>query len=176
VAGRWIAPLLPQPAPAWALVHAGLDAEVDLDAVMLGRCVGRLDIFDPTLMTAPSISRARGRAAPRQGTVPCHPTALALKDETCDAVVVAFTAHEVRDRRARERFFDELRRAIRPGGRVVLLEHVRDVANFLAFGPGCLHFQPRREWLRLAARSHLQVAVERRVTPFVMALSLERVA
>jgi len=106
--------------------------------------------------------------------VSCSPTSLKLQDRTCDAVVVAFTAHEIRNGLARERFFDEIRRCVRPGGRVVLVEHLRDFMNFLAFGPGCLHFLSRGEWLRLAGNANLFVAKEKRITPWVMALSLER--
>ena len=174
VSGRWIAPLLDPHTERWATVHAGLDAEVELDSVMPGRCVARLDIFDRRIMTSPSITRARGRTAMTKPATACSPSALALADEGCDAVVVAFTAHEVRDLAAREAFFAELFRAVRPGGRVLIVEHLRDVANFLAFGPGFLHFVPRREWLRLARRAKLDVASETRITPWVMALTLER--
>jgi hypothetical protein len=172
--GRWISQLLPTLVQNWATIHAGLDAEVELDTVMPGRCVARLDVFDQSLMNSPSIHRARAYTAPANPAVSCSPTALRLQDQACDAVVVAFTAHEIRNRLARERFFDELRRCLRPGGRIVLVEHLRDFMNFLAFGPGCLHFLRRKEWLRLAANSNLTIANETRVTPWVMALSLER--
>jgi ubiquinone/menaquinone biosynthesis C-methylase UbiE len=105
---------------------------------------------------------------------PCRPTALALADEACDAIVIAFTAHEIRDVRARETFFGEVKRVLRPGGRAFLIEHVRDAANFLAFGPGFMHFMPRAEWLRVVTHAGLVVKDESRVTPFVMALTLER--
>jgi SAM-dependent methyltransferase len=172
--GRWVPRLLDPATRMWAAVHAGLDAEVELDGVMPGRCVARLDIFDPRVMTSPSISRARATTATTKEAIKCDPTSLPLQDAACDAVVVAFTAHEIRDRGAREAFFDELRRSLRPGGRVLLVEHLRDLANFAAFGPGYLHFVSRREWLRLAAHAKLAVASETRITPFILALALER--
>lgn len=174
VAGEWVPPLVGADTRTWATIHAGLDAEVDLDAVMPGRCIARLDIFDPTVMTSPSIERARERTGSEKPATPCSPTALPLADEACDAIVVAFTAHEIRDDRARERFFGELHRALRPGGKALIVEHLRDLANLVAFGPGFVHFVPRREWLRLATRARLDVASETRITPWVMALTLKR--
>jgi SAM-dependent methyltransferase len=173
-AGQWVPRFLGSSIGGWASVHAGLDAEVELDAVMPGACVARLDIFDPRVMTSPSIARARARTPPSKQASPCSPTALALSTGACDAIVVAFTAHEIRDRGAREAFFGELCRSLRPGGKVLLVEHLRDVANFLAFGPGYLHFVARREWLRLASHAGLAVSAETRITPWVMALALER--
>jgi SAM-dependent methyltransferase len=174
VSGVWVPPLLGTPARGWATIHAGLDAEVELDAVMSGACVARLDIFDAATMTSPSIARARATTPRAKQASPCSFAALALESGACDAIVVAFTAHEIRDRGAREAFFDELRRSLCPGGRILLVEHLRDWANFLAFGPGFLHFVSRDEWLRLAAHAKLEVASETRVTPWVMALALER--
>ena len=174
VAGRWVPGLLGPGVHHWAAVDAGLDAEVLLHGVLPGRCLGRLDIFDPAVMTSPAIARARARTPREQPALACPPTALTLADASCDAIVVAFTAHEIRDRDARERFFGELRRALLPGGKALIVEHLRDWPNFLAFGPGYLHFVARSEWLRLAAGAGLRVAAETRVTPWVMALTLER--
>jgi SAM-dependent methyltransferase len=174
VAARWLPALLSQSRNGWATVHAGLDAELDLSSVLADRCLARLDIFEAALMTSSSIARARALTSVHEQTTACSARHLALEDESCANVIVAFTAHEIRDRAAREAFFDELRRALVPGGRAVIVEHVRDCANFLAFGLGYLHFAPRREWLRLGAHARLSVAAEVRVTPWVMALALER--
>jgi hypothetical protein len=174
VAGAWVPPLLGERRATWATVHAGLDAEVELDGVMPGKCLARLDVFDERVMTSPSIARARTRTPATKSATSCSPTALALDDESCDAVIVAFTAHEIRDLSARSTFFDELRRALRPGGRAVIVEHFRDVPNFLAFGPGFLHFVARREWLASAEDAKLAIASETKVTPWVTALVLER--
>ena len=59
-------------------------------------------------------------------------------------------------------------------GRVILAEHSRNVANFLAFGPGFLHFLPYSEWLRLGRTANLRVVREGRITPFVRYLVLEK--
>jgi SAM-dependent methyltransferase len=173
VRGRWVPDLVTSTGP-WATIHAGLDAEVELDDVMRGPRVARLDIFDRRSMTSPSIARARLLTPAVNDATACMPSSLALDDEVCDAIVVAFTAHEIRDRETREAFFCELRRSLRPGGKVLLVEHLRDMANFVAFGPGFLHFVARDEWLRLASHAELAIASETRITPWVMALTLER--
>jgi SAM-dependent methyltransferase len=183
VGGRWLvqAGLLPADVCHWATVHAGLDAEVDVAAVLPGTCLARLDVFDDAIMT-PSIARARRLeetglvVTNTHMSVRCSPRALALGDGSCDAIIVAFTAHEIRDQKVRESFFTELRRVLRPGGRVILVEHLRDAANFVAFGPGFMHFLPRSEWIRLADRAPLTRVVEIRVTPWVMAIALEKSA
>jgi SAM-dependent methyltransferase len=183
VGARWLAQqgLLPTSVSEWATVHAGLDAEVDVAAVLPGTCLARLDIFDDAIMT-PSIARARrleesGLVVTKtHESVRCSPRALALGDDSCDVVIVAFTAHEIRDSRVREQFFAELHRVLRLGGRVILVEHLRDAANFVAFGPGFVHFLPRIEWIRLAEHASLARVAEVRVTPWVMALALEKSA
>jgi SAM-dependent methyltransferase len=175
-AGAWVAEWMAPGAAErrWAMVHAGLDAEIALGRALPGPCVGRLDIYDPSLMSAPSILRARAHTARCAEARSCSPTSLPLDDGSCDALVVAFTAHEIRDRAARERFFEEARRVLAPKGRMLVVEHLRDLPNFVAYGPGFLHFLSRAEWLRLARHAGLTIRREGRVTPWVMALSLER--
>jgi ubiquinone/menaquinone biosynthesis C-methylase UbiE len=80
-----------------------------------------------------------------------------------DAAFVVFTAHELRRAESRERLFRELARVVRPGGEIVVVEHLRDWRNFLAFGPGFLHFLPERAW-RTAS---LRIARTFTITPFV---------
>lgn len=172
----WMRALAPARVETWASIDAGLDAEVALDAVLPGRCIARLDIYDGAIVSAPSVDRARALTPRAFPATRSRATELALADASCDLVAVVFTAHEIRDVAAREAFFLEVRRALRDGGRLVLVEHVRDLANFCAFGPGFVHFQARAEWLRLARRAGLRVARETRVTPWVMALALEKAA
>jgi len=174
VAGGWVAPMLPGAVQTWIAIHAGLDGEIDWATAMPGTCAARLDIYDAGQMNAGSIRRARRRTPAGQAATPASLSAFPIASAACDAVVVAFTAHEIRDLGARERFFGEVARVLRPGGRMLLVEHVRDFFNFAAFGPGFLHFLARGEWLRLAGVARLAVAAERRVTPWVVALALEK--
>ena len=68
----------------------------------------------------------------------------------------------------------ELRRALAPGGKIVLAEHLRDAANFFAFGPGFLHFHSRRSWLAAAGEAGLIVGEEFHITPFIGVFILGR--
>lgn len=173
-AWSWLPGLLPAPPRRWASLHAGLDETFGELERLFPEGGTTLDVYDPREMTEPSIERAR-RLTPTPAAAADF-RALPFPDGSLDAVFLVFAAHELRRPESRLLFFREIVRSLAPGGRVVLVEHLRDARNFLVFGPGFVHFLARREWLRLARESGLAVRRERRITPFVAVLVLEKPA
>lgn len=156
-------------------IHSGLDdTTLILRAVFPHATIRVVDLYDPQVMTEPSIHRARRAAPPVAGTEPGAPQRLPAEDQSADAVLLLLAAHELRQPDERETLFGEVVRVLPEGGRVVLAEHARDGWNFLAFGPGFRHFLPYGEWLRLARLAGLGVVHQGRITPFIRTLLLER--
>jgi SAM-dependent methyltransferase len=100
-------------------------------------------------------------AHPPFGTLALADGAVPLPDASCDAVVLGFGIHEIPAGGPRERLFDEARRLLRPGGKLLLFEHLVDLENFAIFGPGIDHWPRRRDWLRLLAARFGAVRHER---------------
>ena len=160
---------------AWINIHSGLDESTPALRALFGAAAGHVfDMFDPGEMTEPSIARARSssRNAVAAEAVDFH--RLPLATGTIEAALLLLSAHELRTDQARTALFTELRRVLGPGGRVVVAEHLRDAANFLAFGPGFLHFHSRRTWTRCFARTRFDIHAEFPITPFVRVFVLRR--
>ncbi|GHA11946.1 class I SAM-dependent methyltransferase [Streptomyces echinoruber] len=171
----WLDAVLPQAPAAHLVVGTGLDeASAPLAARWPASRQITVDLYDPAVTTEGSVRRARRRVPPPPHALPARPGALPVRPAAVDAVFLVFAAHELRRAADRERLFEECARVLRPGGRLVLVEHFRDGANTAVFGPGAWHFLPRAEWLRLAAHAGLRPAAERRVAGLVTALALTR--
>lgn len=126
-----------------------------------------LDHFDAEHMTEPSIHRARVMFPPSPGTLPSRYDAWPAAPASADAVLGLLAIHELRSEAERSAWFTECRRCLRQGGRVILVEHMRDVPNFIAFGPGFLHFHSPVSWTRCWESAGFHSIEQFRVTPFV---------
>lgn len=125
------------------------------------------DFYDPQKHTEVSIKRARRAYPAFNGTVQISTAAIPLPDNYTDVVFLIFAAHEIRDKAGRDQFFGELNRVLKPGGKVVLLEHLRDVPNFMAYNLGFFHFMSRAAWLSTFATTGFNIACETKFTPFI---------
>lgn len=155
-------------------LHSGFDETSEGLKRMFGDArLVILDFYDRERMTEASIARARlyqAKTAPpwlAPMTRSTNVSVLPLADDEADAVFAILAAHEIREPADRAAFFAQVRRILRPGGRFVLLEHLRDGANFIAFGPQFVHFYSRRTWLDLGRGAGLKLIHKDRVTPFI---------
>lgn len=171
--GSWIQRSLRTKPRKWATFHAGLDEFSSILRDLFADSEGLvIDLFDPDEMTESSIRRARQSSKQSKGTIHANFRALPLPADELDAVFLFFCAHELRKSESRTQFFKELGRITGTHGQMILLEHLRDWPNFLAFGPGCFHFHSRRNWMRAIESGGFTVENEFRFTPFVRAFVL----
>lgn len=82
-----------------------------------------------------------------------------------DGVYALSADHEIRDDAKRAQFFKEAKRVLKDGGRVVVVEQLRDTANFLSFGLAAFHFLSRRTWLRSFTAGGLTLEKEFSLSP-----------
>ncbi len=171
----WVLQALGFSPKSWINLHAGLDESSPALRAIFKDASGRVfDIFDAREMTEPSISRARRLARNVIAPEPADFRHLPVATGTVDVATLLLSAHELRSEKARSALFTELRRVLGPGGRVIVAEHLRDWANFLAFGPGFLHFHSRRTWALCFSRHRFDIHREFSITPFVRVFVLRR--
>lgn len=176
---RFVADGLPRAPRTVLVVVAGFDEVSPVLAEVFGGA--RIDVVDVVAEPEPSVRRAR-RLYPAHAPV-VDPAALGA-DHAYDLVLFARSAHEIRDPRTRHAMFAAARRAAAgdgdradgsdgaggpegSGGRVVVVEHVRDLVNAVAFGPGFWHFQTAATWRTSFAAGGLKVQEHGTVTPLV---------
>lgn len=156
-------------------IHAGFD---ETSALLRRRYPDArwtvLDVYDPEKHTEPSIRRARRAHPPSPGDLSADTVELPLPSASQAAIFLILAAHEIRDPRERHAFFAELRRILAPGGRIVLVEHLRDLRNFLAYSLGAFHFIGRGAWSTAFERAGLRLAETSRINPFITCFVLEK--
>jgi hypothetical protein len=163
----WLAPLLP-PTGTAANIHAGFDeTSVLLRARFPGIKWTVLDFYDSAKHTEISIRRARAANPPEPGTLALSTTAPVFGIAPFDRVLLLLAAHEIRDHAERVGFFRALRRSLAPDGAILVVEHLRDPANLLAYHLGAWHFHSAPEWLATFRDAGLNVSDQRRLNPFI---------
>ncbi len=150
-----------------AVCHSGFD-EVSgpLAEVLRPETMTVLDHFDAGRMSEPSIRRAR-RLYPPAASLPAAFNAWPLAGKSQHAIFGLLAIHEFRTEAERVQWFTEARRCLAEGGRIIVAEHLRDAANFIAFGPGFLHFHSAAAWRQSWEGAGLVLVDSFRVTPWI---------
>jgi SAM-dependent methyltransferase len=133
-----------------------------------------LDHYDPEIMTEASIRRARKLFPPTEGTEAARFDRWPLADGSQDVVFGMLAIHELRSDAGRAAWFAEAKRCLAHDGKIILVEHVRDLANFVAFGPGFLHFHSVASWRKSWEAGGFRLDQSFRITPFVRVFVLKK--
>jgi len=158
-----------------ANVHAGFDeTSITLKDHFQSAEISVYDFYDPSKHTEVSIERARRAYPAYDGTIRLTTSELPMQDKSADLIFNIFALHEVRSREERIRFLQEQVRALRDDGKVIIVEHLRDVANFLAYNIGFFHFLSAREWNTNFVQANLRVESQFTITPFVTVFILTK--
>ena len=145
---NWLLRVLPEVSKEIVNIHCGFDeTSKPLRRIFPESHIATYDLFDEREMTEPSIAVAREES--ELSGIRCDLRHLPGTDCAFNAAFLLFAAHEIRRLDSRDALFTELKRIVKPGGHVIIVEHLRDTMNFLAFGPGGFHFIPRKAGRRL---------------------------
>ncbi len=156
-------------------IHSGFDeTSLHLQRIFPDAGWQILDFYDSKIHTEVSIARARKHRPPLPQTAGIQADDWKLESGSADAVFGLLAVHEIRSDEGKAAFFGEARRVLKPGGVFVLAEHPRDTANFMAYGPGFLHFFSESTWRKAFAEAGFQVADAFRITPFVKIFVLKK--
>lgn len=171
---RWLETIATRDPGSIVAISAGFDETSPLLRACYPRStVHVLDFYDARSHTEASLSIARNATPSAPGSLAVSSTALPVAAMSADLVFVIFAAHEIRDEDERIACFRELHRVLAPDGRVILVEHLRDLPNVIAYSLGALHFHSRATWSRAFAASGLEVEREVACTRFVSAFILK---
>ena len=166
---RWTWPrsLFSHPPRRVAVLHAGLDnVSSRLRRLWPEAEIQVVDFYDAVAMTEPAIARARGGQR--------HGDDLSDIRSDLDAAFIVLAAHELRTAADRAEFFGRVANALGPTGRVILVEHLRDMPNAVVYGPGAMHFLPRAAYIQAFADAGLLLWQEFAMTPFLRLFVLEK--
>jgi len=172
---NWLNELSIQPDHKIININAGFDETSTLfHHKFPGTELVVFDFYDPLKHTEVSIKRARKAYPPFQNTIRVNPSAIPLQSDCTDYIFVIFAAHEIRKEEERAAFFNELKRILKHSGKIVVMEHLRDVPNFLAYTIGAFHFMQKSSWYRTFKSTGLAVYKKIKVTPFVTVFLIEK--
>ncbi len=125
------------------------------------------DFYNAKQHTEPAIKRARKVSLVYPNTQQIASNSIPLKDNTADIVFLLSAVHEIRSHEEKVQFLKECYRLCKPDGKVILIEHLRDFSNFLAFTVGFTHFFSRSVWKNAFERAGFSSFQETKFTPFM---------
>ena len=125
------------------------------------------DFYNAEQHTEPAIVRARKVSLVYPNTEQIPSNAIPLKDNDVDIVFLLSAAHEIRSHKEKVQFLNECHRICKQDGKIIMVEHLRDTPNFLAFTIGFTHFFSRSAWKKAFEAAGFSTFRETKFTAFM---------
>lgn len=154
-------------------INAGFDeTTVYLKQVFPQSTIQILDFYDAKKHTEISIKRARKAYPLAKSCQTISTLHIPIRFQSIDLIFLVLAAHEIRDSNERTLFFKEIHRILKPNGEVYMVEHLRNIPNFLAFNIGFLHFYSKKNWMNNFKGAGFDIVEEKKHTPFISIFKL----
>jgi SAM-dependent methyltransferase len=156
-------------------INAGFDeTSLILATKFPGAELQVFDFYNPERHTEISIERARKAYAPHPNTVQISTDKIPVAEDSIDLVCNIFALHEIRDRDERISFLRKQYFILKDEGRCIIIEHLRDIPNFLAYNIGFTHFFSFTEWNQNVSQAGFCIERKEKITPFVTVFTLKK--
>jgi len=125
------------------------------------------DFYNAEKHTEPAIIRARKVSMVYPETQQMKSDSITTDDHSADLIFLLSAVHEIRSNDEKIGFLKECRRVCKSDGKVIMVEHLRDLPNFLAFSVGFTHFFSRKIWKNAFESAGYRSFEEIKFTPFM---------
>lgn len=161
------------------LLHLNINAGFDETSFILKEVFpqSQLQVFDfynAAQHTEAAIIRARKASLIYPNTRQISTQVIPLPDNSVDKIFLLSAVHEIRKADEKAVFLKECRRVCKSGGQVIMVEHLRDFPNFVAFTIGFTHFFSKAHWQRAFTAAGFQGIAEQKFTPFMSVFKAQK--
>ncbi|MFM2394894.1 MAG: hypothetical protein RLZZ546_2877 [Bacteroidota bacterium] len=125
------------------------------------------DFYNATQHTEPAIIRARKVSMIYPNTQQIYSNSFPIKSTSVDIIFLLSSAHEIRSHSEKISFLQECHRVLKPEGNIIMIEHLRDFPNFVAFTIGFTHFFSKKTWKMAFTAAGFSTFEEQKFTPFM---------
>jgi SAM-dependent methyltransferase len=167
---NWLNPLIDNPDNKSKLVNinAGFDeTSYILESKFPNAKIDVFDFYNDEHHTEAAIKRARKVSLVYPDTSSIETDKIPLENASVDAIFLLSSAHEIRDDNEKVKLFKECKRILIPNGQIIVVEHLRDFPNFLAFTIGFTHFFSSNTWKKSFKLAGFESVTETKFTPFM---------
>lgn len=153
-------------------IHAGFDEiSLFLSSKFPEAELAAFDFYNPKKHTEVSIKRARALYPAYKDTISISTETIPLLDNTTDLIIGFLAFHEIRKDKEKQQFFSEIKRVLKSNGLVIIVEHLRDFPNFLAYNLGAFHFFESKVWQDSFQKSGFKIVKKNKTYSFYHHLS-----